>query len=138
MLFTSGMQRALDHHRGSGEANALAISKTASETARLLARKRAHLVRRHTCSVLTPGTGMLGEEAVELDNLSRILPGTTASQVSFIDPETDRVIMVDTTTLIDPNRLSAHRRSSRHRQRSSVGNLIKHVTVCKIPNTIRK
>lgn len=134
MMFTSSMRRMGDGGEGNTAATA-AVSKTASETARLLARKRSHLIRRHTCSVLTPGSGLLGDEVVDgLDNLSRVLPSTTLHQVSFMDPESDRVIMVDTTTLINAapqHHLAVHRRSSsRRHQRCSVGNVIKYVTVC--------
>lgn len=122
MLFTSNKRRSLDHNND--------LSKTALDSARLLARKRANLTRRHTCSALVPEETILSSHEYASTSRNKLLRSGIIRQVQFVEPGTDRVILVDATHLFSrSSSIKSSKEPHLRYTRRSVGNVIRYVTV---------
>lgn len=122
MLFTSNIRCSIDQlsDRNTKSANEFA--------ARLLARRKAHLTRRHTCSVITPGENLTNSSGV-FSSSNKLLDSGIIRQVQFIEPGTDRVIVVDTFKHLSRSSSIKLKNSHLYYTRRSLGNVIRYATV---------
>lgn len=121
MLFTSNIRCGIDQLSDGN-------TKSANEfAARLLARRKAHLTRRHTCSVIIPGENLKNPSGV-FSSLNKLLDSGNIRQVQFIEPGTDRVIVVDTVKHLSRSSIKL-KNSQLYYTRRSLGNVIRYATV---------